>query len=907
MEGEPFSVDVSAPVFKVNAPEYTKDAASPGKALLTLSWTGESDGVTYTLRIDGKLKKLAPGQMGYSELLKDGAHEYSLTATDAAGNSRVKVGSFYLDATAPTLKVSNPKYTKAAEGKVEVTLSWSGELGATYTLEVDGETVYTGRDSSCRFITDDGEHRYTLTAADAAGNSTVKTGTLSYDATAPELSALRAEVNQASLAKGKGKVSFSWEGEEGATYTLMVDGKKAYSGKSTSKTLSLKDGEHSYSVIAKDKAGNSVEVEGGSFSFDATAPTITLDTPEIVYGAAYAQGPGNSFCFILRWDCNESDAVPYRVLVRRNGELYYDSNAIDYPGSGWVTSLGDGRFEFQCYTNNSTESPTGKVVYTYSITMVDAAGNPAGEKKGSITTPAYIVTPCDPVVSNLTHSVKAGKNGTVSATLSWAGEKGSTYTLMVDGAIVYVGSATKRTLTLDGSVAHSYSVTATDKAGNRGEDVSGEFDYSALAVSHELTKVTTTSGRKTLTTTTATLSWEAVEGVDYVLKVGGKVVAHDGDSYEWTGRKDGKHSYTLSATDQDGNTITTSGSFVADTKAPKLSLSKPKYSKAGEGLMNVTLSWKGEKGATYMLFVDGETKLIDSTATSYTLRGIKDGAHHYSVIATDGALYTCPVPGLLIGNGNDADGEFSYDATAPDIILGAISGTAVTSKGTTRTLASFDWVGEDGVSYTVKVDGKKLSVKKLTEKQIINGKSTTVTLSTLSVTTGKLAAGTHSYVITTKDKAGNVSEISGVFTSDVEGTVVWGDGEEAVSTTALPQEAVELCFTGETDSNEDGFSAPDAPMGYRFELTEARQLIVELDDLRENATVVLQKEGGQGSIELAANAMTGLDRELSLSAGSYWLQVLGSDGSALAADSYTLDLELEKNGSKQPMQQGILA
>ncbi len=851
------------------------EPGSAGRSEVTFSWMLPEGSAAGTFKLAGKTIKAkdirydeASGIYSYSTTLKDGAHEYSLTATDEAGKSEELSATLVLDTKAPKLSLKKPKFSKVAEGRVSVLLSWSGEAGALYsvTLEGDEEPAYMGYDTQCvlELPLDTAGKRYTITATDAAGNltsteQTHKYALLSHDATAPELSDLRAEVDPESLSKGKGTVSFSWAGEEGATYTLMVDGKKVYSGTATTRSVSLADGEHSYSVIAKDKAGNSSELEGGTFTFDATAPTVTLDTPELREGRV-----------TLRWTA-DADTTSYTVRVWKGTTEIALEN-------GGVTETSEITFD----------APAGPGTYSYSITATDGT-NTSAEKKGSFTLPSSGSSDtAAPAVSALTHSVKAGKNGMLSVTLSWAGEKGATYTLKVDDAIVYVGSATKHTLTLDGSEPHRYSLIATDKAGNRGDEVTGVFDYSALTVSHELESVTETSGKKTTTTTTATLHWTAEAGVDYVLKVGGKEVAHDGAGYEWTGLKDGKQSYTLTATDKDGNTITYSGSFVTDTKAPKLTLSKPKLSEGAGGTVDATLSWKGEKGATYTLTVDGRAvELSDPTASSQLIRSLSDGEHSYSVIATDAA-----------GNVSEAaTGSFFYDTTAPDIILDVITGEASTSKGITRTTATLSWAGEDGVSYTVLVDGKKVSVRKLTANK--------VTQSTLSATTGKLTAGAHSYSIIAKDKAGNLSTYSGVFRCDGSGGVIM---EGAEPLTALPEGTQALDWYGWDTA---GFSSDATPTGaargYSFELTEARQLDVKLSGLAEDAAVVLQKAGARESITLKANAGSQLDRELTLSAGTYYLQVLGAEGTSALASSYMLDLELEKNGKKSPFGQAVLA
>ncbi len=852
--------ETSVPGLIMRRMDVEKVASQPGLARLDMAWEYGEDDVLYTLRVDGKIV-CSGWDTQYSGLFKDGAHEYQLIIIDSRGKASSHEGSFYIDCTAPTLKLGKPACTKWAEGEMEVSLSWSGEVGSGYTVRVDGKTVYSGRDSRCSFVMEDGEHDYSVTATDAAGNETTCTGQLSFDATAPE----NVKLHRVTLAdivpttnKGQGKITFRWEGEAGTRYTLMVDGKKAYSGTATEKTLTLSDGEHSYSLIAQDKAGNVVEIvsSANTPSFDATAPTLIAEAVEVKQGVA-----------TLRWQSSES--ATYTLTIMKGKEQVLQRTIEGSESFTTPTALAEGS-------------------YSYTLQAEDDALNFSAVKKGSFTVGSSDTSA--PTVSALAHSVKPGKNGAASATISWgSSEKGSSYTLMLNGEVVYVGTAAKYSFAVDSGTC-TYSVIATDKAGNRSDgSASGSFRYNPAGLSHTLTK--NADGAST----TATLSWVQESGTDYVLTVDGKVKEPGGNGrYVWENLRDGKHSYTLTATTK-GNSIIYSGSFVADTKAPTLKLNKAVCSKAGEGEMLAKLSWKSEKNATYLLSIDGG-EAIELTEASYSTR-LADGEHSYSVIAVDAA-----------GNaGKAVYGSFSYDATAPDIILGEISGSAVSSKGSTRTRSVFCWVGEDGVSYTVKVDGKKYSAKKYTQKQSIDGKSSTVTLSTLSVTTDALAAGEHSYVITARDKAGNVSEISGSFLTDSEGNAIWVYKENNAPTLSrIPEGAQELSWSAE-DTQGIAQSAAQGLAGYSFELTEARQLLVKLDGLQSDAIVRLQQLHGSGSIELSAHQATGLDRELSLSAGTYYLQVEHAGGIQSQLGSYTLDLELEQAGRTQPMQQGTLA
>ncbi len=887
--GGSFAVDISAPETIFGVPQVSK--SGEGQATALLSWASEP-GATYELKVDGRRIALDdPTATSCSVNVKDGAHEYSIVATDSLGNkSEAVCGSFYIDATAPRLRLNKPQLSKAGEGEVTATLRWSGEDGVTYTVMLEGDETpaYVGCDKQCTITLPLGAEgrRYTVTATDAAGNSTCSdpehsNALLAFDAVAPQLFSVEASVTQQS--KGKSSVRFDWAGSDDTTatglrYTLEIDGKKAYSGTAASCTVKLADGEHHYSLVATDKAGNSSVATGGSFCTDATAPGLSLGVPTISYAAG---AEGTTF----HWQGEAG--VRYSIVL--NGETL--ASGIEGGSYTHRGALADGQ-------------------YTYSIIAEDAAAGIMNgalanrtEKKGSFRIDRAAAQVFGAVTPQDIKQKKAS-NGLVSVTLGWtapkdaAGKnvKGLTYILRVDGEMVYTGTSTSRTLKLaDGE--HHYSIVAIDKAGNSSD--SGDIDFTTLdatAPALDGLDVIVTHGATGTNASTAELVWKGEEGAVYTLKVGSvnekniTIAANpvDGLCHVDAGTlKDGKHSYSITVAEDDKGTnkVTVKGSFVTDTKAPKLSLVKPAFSDAPEGRVDVTLAWKGEKEATYSLTVDGRSiELADPAATKLTLMGLKDGQHVYSVTARDAA-----------GNESVVAGSFSYDSSAPGIILGALAGSVSTSKGTTRTKVTLRWAGEDGVSYTVKVDGKKVSVGKYTvNKQ---------TLSTLSATTGALAAGVHTYSIVAKDKAGNVSEYTGHFASSPTGELSWvGAG----ALTPVPEAAQALRWDA-TDS--EGFrssaSSTGAQHGYLFELTEARQLLVKLGNLSGDATLQLEQVGGQGSIRLSANAGADLDRELTLSAGTYYLQVSPSGTAGLG--DYTLDLELEKNGKKAAFAQATLA
>ncbi len=776
--------------------------------------------------------------------------------------------------TAPSFKLGKATLSKAAEGLVSATLSWTpGEDVTLYTLLLDGQKVELESDTatSCKLTTTSGEHSYTVIATNVHGNTTTRTGSFSLDASAPDAPELvGAEPGISNRRSGKARVSFNWAGEANeaaARYTVeLVDGdgkrKTIYSGTKTSCATTLREGTYSYSITARDKAGNTSTPTTGSFSIDATAPTLILEAADPARN--FNEGTGS---VTFSWTCPEETGISYSLTLDKNKTPIAVEPTLSSEGT---------------YTFTLRNVADGK--HSYTLTATDAAGN-SSTKKGSFsfdaTAPSLTLNP---------FKAKLNNKGKLEATLSWKGEKGARYTLCLEGHDpIDMGTRTSYKCQLDNG-AYSYYVIATDKE----ENVTLSATHT-LRLDNEAPVFTTAPNHSMQLEedgrASTTISWSCNEstGISYTVKVDGKTIKNarmvdDGNgnfSYTHTATlKAGKHSYSITATDQAGNKTT---SKTISFTTPKLTLSKPKLGKGSEeGLMTAELKWNAVAGVSYTLSVDNQEAqtLAVSASGKYITQNLNDhfsdGTHCYRVVATDAA-----------GNITVAEGSFSYDNTTPDMILGALKGAVVSSgKTANKVKATLHWAGEEGVRYSVNIAGK------------------TVKTNALSVTTAALTLGSHRYAITATDKAGNTSHFTGELLVSLENgraALSWQPDKEA--TLSLPEAYHDLTWQ---QSDTDGLSNSSSTLDtYRFTLDSARQLELKLSDLSADTTVLLQQEGGCGHISLAAHAATGLDRELSLSAGTYYLQVQGQD--KLPLQAYTLDLELEKNGSKTPFQQAQLA
>ncbi len=820
--------------------------AGEGQVKVTLSWTGEA-GASYIVLVDGK-QQYEGTDTSISLTLPDGAHNYEVRGTDALGATASAKGSFSYDATAPSLKLQNPALSAGEDGNISATLSWTGEAGATYVVLVDGKQVYTGTDTRCTVLFSEGEHDYEVTATDATGNSVTAKDSFTYTAvrlTSPVLKKASA---------GKMTVSLGWEAEEGSLYTLVINGStKLRNSKNTSWKGTLKDGKYSYSVTATSPLGG-VTVSQGTFTCDTVAPTLKLARPTIT------KTSNGQISATLKWSCSDATATTYSVSV--DGKTRYSGSA-----KSCTVALKDGK-------------------HSYIVTARDALGNTRRLSSSF----SYDATA--PVVSLKTPTQRKYSTGRTQVTLAWSSERNARYILKVDGKVVYRGTGTKRVVTVsDGK--HSYSVAAYDAAGNMSAARTGSFTTDATAPVLKLAKPAIVKG-STDGKASVTFAWtctDASQLKSYTFQIK-KSNAKRATSYTVSAsslRKaltltSGSYTYSITARDAKGNVSTKSGKLTLDATAPQISFYTPTRSKSEEGLGTATLRWKSEKGATYTVKLwsaDGSySSTVTTKSTSRAFRNLADGSYRYSVTATDAA-----------GNSRTRSSSLTIDNTSPLLSLNlptslSVSGSYVTGR--------FVWSASESCSYTLKVD------------------STSYKASTAKYRSLKLKAGKHTITLTAKDSAGN--------TTTHKLSVTVNAKNKSITVAAPSGTAQQLTWQ---DEDTAGLERNSAASGlYSFELESATTLSLALRGVADaegtagklgtGVSLTLMKSDGKGGVsELKALSVpsSGLDRELALSAGSYYLQVSSAkSGTANYGADYMLDIECgEGEMKRQAILGGTLA
>ena len=735
---------------------------------------------------------------------------------------------------------------------------------------------------------------YYTVAQDGARLNGYVLGTYTYlksftgtDIVSPEVTA-EAPVTE-KLANGRIRVTFRWSCSEAAACVLTVDGQTYNVGSETSYTLELADGEHAYSITATDAAGNSGSATG-SFAMDATAPAVVQGVQAITGESGVA----------VSWDAVE-DAASYT--------LEYATKA-DFSDAKKVTGITGTEYAL-------TDMPGTGMLYVR-VTAADTAGN-VSDWSAVAQTGLDITAP---VVTLNEPELKKIADGRIAVTFSWSCSEPAVYTLTVDGEEYSVRGATHYTLELaDGE--HAYSITATDAAGNSGS-ATGSFamDATPPAVVQGVQAITGESG--------VAVSWNVVEdAASYTLEYATKpdfsdaqsVTGITGTSYALTALPGTGTLYVrVASADAAGNV--SAWSAVAESA---LDITAPGAVQGLEVMAHGTsarLSWdavsdaSGIAGYRIEYAVDGDfTKAqsmqVNSTeATFYTL--LAGVAYQWRVAAVDGAGN---VGEWSVGEAfrtGAAEPEDDSTAESREIIMTVPSGGE--SHSTTRVNG---WVGFDDPAdyycftakgegaYAISLDAAVLGTQVYLSVGILDDKGNFAAEKKLLVAPGSAAAALGGIALESGEKCyirvesydKGLGRYNGEYSLSVDAEVadsawVTDDNSPDKATMLKPGGAVDAALSGWVGMG-------DAVDYYCFELTKPAELSLVLGELDAAVKVKLLREERDGGVSQvmsrSVKAGRGLDHTLSLTSGTYFVEVASYDnGAGRYNTTYALELQKEE-------------
>jgi hypothetical protein len=634
-------------------PETTIDSGPGSTADGTADFAFSSDDATATFecKLDGPGAATGTfasctSPQSYPSLA-DGDYTFSVQATDPANNTDATpdTKAFTVDNTAPTTTIdSGPGST--ADGTADFAFS-SNEAGSTFECKLDGPGATTGTFDSCTSPQSypglaDGSYTFSVRATDTSNNTDASPATQAFtvDNTAPDTT-----IDTGPGSTTDGTADFTFSSNEAGTFECKLDGPGATTGTFATCTSpksypSLADGNYTFSVRAKDTAGNTdASPATQAFAVDNSAPNTTIDS-----------GPGST-----------SDGI---------ADFAFSSNEA---GSTFQCQLvGPGHAAgFSTCTSPQSYSSLADGSYTFSVRATDTSNN----TDASPATQAFTV---DNTAPDTTINSGPGTTSDGTADFTFSSNEPGTFECKLDGPGAATGTFTTCAspksyagLT-DGS--YTFSVQAIDAANN--PDASPATNAFTVTVAPPIT--TTCNGRTaTIEGTDAAQEIDGTPGSDVIVGLGGNdiIYAGGGNDVICGGTGDDK----IYGEDGNDSLLGEAGNdyFDGGTGADKISggdgtNDRINYAEHTTSVLVTIGNGKADDGN----YTDGPSTARDDVFSN--VEGVTGGPGNDKLIGTDaantldGAGGDDTLQGLggndtLVGN---AGGDFLYGGYGRDSVIG---------------------------------------------------------------------------------------------------------------------------------------------------------------------------------------------------------------------------------------------
>lgn len=827
------TVDTKKPTGLTVEMDETSDSGTKGDFITNdntpvLKGRVEFEGITLKIQINNKHYNIPVNEDGTWEFalpeLTDGTYPFRLIAQDKAGNQTVINKDLVIDTQMPEgitgrLSASSDEGSSSSDGitSTNSNLRFEGttEIGTTITLVIDGVSydASVGSDGRWSVIVptrfEDGDHTANIVATDAAGNvNDLSNIHFTVDTVDPVLSQIKLRpaddtgVPDDNITNVKQPTIVGNVSLDAARVWITIDGtSKSFeavigeNGRWTSKLSGLNDGTYTYTVHAMDVAGNSTSFAGNSITIDTTNEVEASLSADSDTGSSNSDGITNDRNPVISGTTDAGNTLTITVRGSNGSVVFTD------------TVLAEGNsFQFEIDANLPHDD------YTWEIVSVDAAGNQQTVEGD------FVVDLTSTVSAGLHSSSDTGNKGDNTTNqenpiLGGVAEPYSKVKVEVSGMFngsnvtkVYEVTADANgnwLCTISDDVTdgnYSYSVTATDKAGNVSAPTAGEITVDRTPPS-VTANIKTDSGNNTTDTITNGVADGDKKGhLDFagttqngatkvVLMVGGRtytITPKPDGSWEFVvpdKLPDNTYAYTVYAEDAAGNrTPNVVGEVTLDTKittTPTLS-SGSDTGVQGDHLTNNTkpvITGNGEAGLqiTATIVLNGNTINLGSVTSNadgeWSLdlsdklpAGLPDGTHTIEFNATDKA-----------GNNGDFTYQFKVDSTPPEVTLNKYNSSEVTTDK-----PKISGTSEVGATIVLILEGKTYST--------VVGSNGQWSFSSSELPS--FSDGLVSYEVYATDKAGNRSATVTDSITINTGTYVDGGLDETTDTGSLNTDGI---------------------------------------------------------------------------------------------------------------------
>ena len=746
-----FTVDGAPPTARITAgPDGPTNDSTP-----TFEFTTTGDPQTVECRVDaGALTPCADSFT--TPNLAEGAHTFTVIATDEAGNEGSDQRSFVVDTTAPIVQITSGPTGTIQNDQPSFGFTVSGNPSVV-ECRIDGGAFAACTSPFAAGPLSDGPHTFLVRATDAAGNAASDSRDFTVDTTAPTVTI----TNGPNGLTNDDTPTFAFTVSGGATEIECRFGTSGAFGACTSPVTApaLPDGDNVFTVRARDAVGNQAS-DSRSFTVDTTPPTVQVtsgptgatndSTPTFTFttgnGATRTEcrvGGGSfasctspftssaltdgSYTFTVRaFDAANNtasdsqdftiDTVGPQVTITSGPEGFYDDNAGTFTFSvsadATVIECQLGGGFAPCQSPYDFTRADG--AYTFTVRARDAAGNQTSDSQ------SFTIDTVPPTVQ-----ITSGPTGVTNdstPTFNFTTGNGATRTECRVGNGSFSNCTSPFTTPALGDGAYTFTVRAFDAAGNSASDSQG------FEVDTQGPQVTITSGPSGLYSDDAGTFTFSVSADATVIECRlGAGFAPCQSPFGFS-RGDGTYTFTVRARDAAGNQSSDSQSFTIDTTPPSINiLSGP------SGLTTdstPTFTFEAGNGATRTECRVG-TGAFSACNSPYTTGTLGDGSYTFTVRAFDAA-----------GNSASASRSFQVDTRGPQVTI---------------TSGPEGFYSDDAGTFTFTVSSDAVAV----ECQLEGGFEPCQSPYNFS-----LGDGSYTFVVRARDAAGNQSSDSQSFTID---------------------------------------------------------------------------------------------------------------------------------------------
>jgi hypothetical protein len=398
--------------------------------------------LTFECKLDAAAFASCSSPKAYSSL-SDGSHTFQVRAIDAATNVDASPASFTwtVDAAAPDTSILTGPSGATSNASPSFTYS-STEAGSTFECKLDGPGATTGSFASCLAAGKsyvglaDGSYTFSVRATDAAGNTdpTPATRSFTVDTVAPDTTI----DSQPADPSNSSSAAFTFSGSDpapssgGVTFECKLDAGLYAACSSPKSYTALAEGSHTFSVRAKDAAGNT-DATPATFAWyvDLTPPETQIDT----HPTALTNSSSATFTFSGSDD--HSSSVSF--------ECKLDGGTFASCSSPKTYTVADGS-------------------HTFSVRAIDAAGN-TDPTPASFTWYADLIAPDTTITSVVPAANSTSATFTFSGSDNHSAPAALTFACKLDAG-AYAACSSPKTYSGLSVGPHTFSVRATDEASN---------------------------------------------------------------------------------------------------------------------------------------------------------------------------------------------------------------------------------------------------------------------------------------------------------------------------------------------------------------------------------------------------------------------------------------------------------